>query len=368
MRAAFKSPKEAGLFMLLLLLLLASPWLAGKRFIPDREQAYLGQGSSFGPFPWIHHQIFDESSAIDIAFVGSSHLLCGIDTPYVQQKLSDELGQNKVVRTICWGGSDFDALYFITKDLLEKRKVKMLVFTDESVGQFHNNALIPAWFRYGDNFADLDGLPATEKLPYYFASIVGLPRNLVCRLRTNLPADMLASNYCQEYYQTTNPACRLGSVSSQRAFIFSIFEKRPPFSPFKPATGIQPGETCIYSAATKTNFAFLNEQLPAWQLFFAQRFCALAQQHGCKLVLMHMPVLADAQKSKIEEKQFWPETLQADIAIVGIPPQNLFRGLADSQVKELFSDIVHLNQNGQNFFTPIVTPALINLYEKCVPH
>src|SRR5580658_7362886 len=100
MRPAFSSTKQAAARALLLLFLLAAPWLAHKTFLPHREQTYSSQSIRFEKCPWAQKFIFEETNDIDIAFVGSSHLCAGIDTPYVQQKLSEQLGRPAVVRTI----------------------------------------------------------------------------------------------------------------------------------------------------------------------------------------------------------------------------------------------------------------------------
>src|ERR1017187_7687811 len=82
MRPAFASTQQTAAFALLLLLLLLSPVLAGKKFLPSREQAYATRSWGSAPFPWIQNQIFQETNAIDIVFIGSSHILQAVDTPY----------------------------------------------------------------------------------------------------------------------------------------------------------------------------------------------------------------------------------------------------------------------------------------------
>src|SRR5580704_2838252 len=149
MRTAFSSTKQAAAFALLLLLVFALPVVMGKNLLPSREQAYSILGWGLGPYPWIQNQIFEETNAIDIAFMGSSHILCGIDTPYVQQQLSEKTGSNAVVLTIGWGGPGYDGLYLVEKDLLEHRKVKLLVFYDEKLarGQDARNGALVSLFQ-----------------------------------------------------------------------------------------------------------------------------------------------------------------------------------------------------------------------------
>jgi hypothetical protein len=49
--------------------------------------------------------------------------------------------------------------------------------------------------------------------------------------------------------------------------------------------------------------------------------------------------------------------------LLGIPPTKLFGTLTDEEVLKFFGDPYHFNQNGQEYFTRLITPALINLYE-----
>ena len=359
MAPAFSSTKQAGAFALLLLLLLLLPVLAGKKQLPPREQAYAAQGWGAGPYPWIRQQIFEETNDIDIAFVGSSHLLWGIDTPSVQAALSKKLGRPAVVRSISWGGAGFDGLYFITKDLLDHRRVKLLVFYDES-GRLNNNALAPTWFRFGDDAGELTGLPWRQKLPYYLAAIIGMPRNLLCRLRPNLSGDLFSPkpNSIEKQFHTENPAALLGAIAGDLGSWNAI-----PLMPFKPNPGAQPADASIYSPPTRADFDLSTRRLPPTEIYFARKFVALVQAHGGKLVLLNLPIMDELSYQRIPENQFWPETFPTNVTLLGIPPVKLFGTLTKAQIARLFSSSDHLNKNGQAYFTPLITPKLLQIYD-----
>ena len=151
MRPAFSSTQQAAAFALVLLLLLALPLLMGKKLLPPRVEIYTSTPAVLGPYHHLYRQIFEETNDIDIAFMSSSRMLHGVDAPYVQHALSQKLGRPAVVLTLSWDWSGFDANYFITRDLLQHRKVKMIVFCDESrVGDNPHHAA-PRWFRFGDD-------------------------------------------------------------------------------------------------------------------------------------------------------------------------------------------------------------------------
>jgi len=303
----------------------------------------------------------------------------------VQTLLGGRLGPKTVGPTICWGGGGFDALYFMTRDLLAHRRVNTLVFYDESLGhvaysqsahwfRFINNpgemnGRIPNskathWFRFGDDFGALTGLPLSDKGIYYFAAVLGMPRNLLELCTPNLPEDSndKRPNYYEIHFHADNPETRLGSVRA-RENIDSVKGAYATYVPFAPQTGVTPADVVIYSSVTKSNFVFLNQPLPAWQIHFARQFGLLAQSHGVRLMSLHLPVIAERSSHVITESRNWPDFLQTGVEMAGISGSKLFSRLSETDVNKLYFDLAHLNINGQQYLTPLITPALLNLYE-----
>jgi len=371
MRPAFSSTKSAAVFALVLLVLLALPVVVGKNLLPPREQAYQTKDWGAGPYPWLHHVIFEEKGEIDIAFIGSSHMFRDLDTPFVQAALSKKLGRPAVVRTIAWGGAGYDALYFTAKDLLENRKVRWLVFYDEINPKNVRNVQGTAWFRFRENYEDIAGLSFEERCRFYLTALVGMPRNLLGLIRPNLPAELYYSKpQAQDVFlHAPNPATRLGSFRARAGFngALGMSNDYGPFVPFSPSNEVSPEAVCVYSPATKTNFLFASEPLPAWQVYFARKLAALSRQHDTRLMMLHLPVIQEMRSSVIPERACWPELLDAQISLMGIPPAKLFASLSDDDVRKLYSDYSHFNQNGMEFFTRLVTPAILQVYDEAKP-
>jgi len=82
-------------------------------------------------------------------------------------------------------------------------------------------------------------------------------------------------------------------------------------------------------------------------------------------VMLHLPVLAEAESRSpvLTERMGWPEIFDGDFRLVGMPSSWLFGGLSDEQVRLLYGDPAHFNRNGQEYFTPLITPALFQIYE-----
>lgn len=359
MRPAFSSTRQAAAFALMLLLLLLSPALA-KKILPPREEIYSSVWWVWGDFPYMDGQIFRQKGGVDIAFMGASHLWAAFDTPTVQEQLSRELARPAVVRTFGWAWPGYGPLYSIARDLMEHRPVRMLVFDDDCGEMDAPHPLAPRLFRFGEDEEALDGLSALAKADYYYAAIAGAPHNLLALLRTNYPADLNAPSYWEIHGHALNVPSRLGAIAARENFNSHGSE---PFVAYHPVTGVQPSDVCIYSSRTKNQFAFSSAGLPPMQLYFARKLAALAQAHGCRLVVVHIPTFEERRSPVISMPAFWPDALQAEVTMTGIPPATLFKGLSDEEIRRLYANPTHLNKNGQDYFTALMTPNLLKIYE-----
>jgi hypothetical protein len=367
----FSSLRQATAFLLLVLAILLSPLLAGTWGLASREQMYSSISWRLGCYPYIYRQIFQEKGDIDIAFIGSSHMPSDIDTPYVQQQLSEKLGRPATVITLGWDAAGFDADYNFTKEMLEHRKVHLIVFyNDRSAPDAppppdapHPNAW--RWARWADE-PDLSGLPLRLRISlgisYYYGSVLSMPRNILNCLRSNLePVE--SPELFQDLYHATLPTLQLGTWSSQYGYV------RNPhlFVPYIPETNCTPSDVRIYSPETRDYFQFSGRPIPTVQAYFARQFLALAKEHSVNLVCLNLPMIEAQRTNVIQEDRIWPDIFSADAPLVGIAPARLFDGLSDDEVIKLYQDPGHFNQNGLTYFTRIITPALIQLYEQAKP-
>lgn len=363
MRPAFSSSRSAGAFALLLAGLMALPALVARTGWLDRRDVYPAIPWKYGPFPWIQKKIFSETNDVDIAFLGSSLIWCGINPSYVQRQLSAKLGHEAEVFTLGWPWPGYDAPYFIARDLLEHRRVRMLVIYDEVRGDLaptdaphiHSSR----WFRLGDNSEALDGLTWPDKLSLYSGTVLGAPRSLLSLLRPNLTEDPAhcRPNIWNTVYHAANFVEQRGAVRVRLGF-----NNKKDFLPYEPPTTATPADAVIYSAATRSAFTFTGPPTRPYRLHFARKLAQLCQEHGTRLVILHLPGLGERTKATIPEREPWPEVLGAPVSLVGIPGVKFFANIPAENATLFYFSRGHLNQNGQDRFTPLVTPALLELY------
>jgi len=357
MAPAFASPKQAAAFGVLLLTIILLPLLLGEKALPRRAEVYKGLPGRSGPHEWCYRQIFEEKGDIDIAFVGSSHIMTDLDTPYIRNELSKALGRPACVVTLSWTWAGFDALYFFTRDLLQHRKVRMLVAYDEFDGRY-----IPHWtnlrfYRFCDSEPVLAGLPLRQRLPFYSSAILGTPLNLLYMTRPNIVGGGTFVADFTGQYQCPDPAERLGSMRVDLGYNDAPFG-----GSFAPATGATPADAVVFSPETAAQFDFPKAQMPAEPSHFAKKWCALGREKGAKLVLLGLPITEEWDSKAV--RIHWPAPLRSQATMVGIPPATLFHGLTRQEVLRLFYDPGHLNSNGQKLYTPLICPSLVKIYEQ----
>lgn len=365
MDPAFSSDKQAASFATLLAAILLLPVLAGEPLLPDRAEIYKSIPWRFGGHPCFQKTIFEGEKPLDIALIGSSHIWSGVDPVYLSAELTKSLGRESVVRTLGWNWPGFDALYFTAEDLLENRKVKLLVVNNEFttwVGRTQPHRLASRWFRLGDNGRDLAGLGLEEKAVYYASSVLGMPRNLLGMTRASLPirpsAELEFSP--EKLYRTEDPEIRLGALRTE----LNYFSHKTTFLPFKPRMSAEPQEIVVWSDENRERFGTSGPNLPKRQLHFVRKLADLARKHNATLLFIHLPSLDDTGGDRILESAIWPEILGENVRYAGVPPAALFRGMTEKEIAALFYDPKHLNRNGQEYFTPIITPIIIQIFNE----
>ncbi len=267
-----------------------------------------------------------------------------------------------MVRTLSWGFAGFEALFITAKDLLEHRHVHTLVFSDES-DKIYPGYGAKNWYRFGDDAQSLSGLSLKYKAFFYFADTVVMVRNLVELLTPNLPEETNSPipNYFEVNFHAAKAESSLGAAIVQLGFRSGGIVE--PFVPYVPKTDVTPADCYTYTPATASHFAFSNRPLPSWQIYFLRQFALEAKNHGCQLVLLHIPMFDEKESFKIAETAYWPDVLGTDVAMIGIPTGRLLAGLSDDEIKRLFANVGHLNENGMKYFTPLIVPALFQIYE-----
>ncbi|MBZ5617577.1 MAG: hypothetical protein LAQ69_02410 [Acidobacteriia bacterium] len=344
MAPAFPSTRRAAAFGGALVFFLTLPmtlhWIGGT----TKEQAYRGISERAGAFDYIRRQIFEQTSDLDILFCGSSLLGAAVDVPFVERELSRALGRKASVVSVrqSWQGPDLN--YYVARDLMEQRKAKLLVIAAPAWVHRSSQPHVQLFrvIRYGDHPGALDGLAVRSRLAIYADYVLGSPRHALSLLRPNLidsQAGLTAGHVPPGGYR--------GRPFVRRQVVLPAI---PPAS-------------LVYSSESRDLFRFDGPPLNAYQLHFLLKTAELARQHSALLVILHMPSPSERGSNIVPDRQLMPEMLRAGAVFAGVPSARMFENVPDAQFEDYFQD-EHVNPNGSELFTGIVTPALIQLYEQ----
>jgi len=360
MTPAFSSTRGAITFAILMAFIVALPALMAETGWLDRRDVYPAIPWKYGPFLWIQRQIFDKTTDVDVAFIGSSHIWNAIDTPQVEKYFSERLGHPADVITLGWPWNGFDATYIIGRDLLQHRRVHTLVIDDEGFDSTpHNHS--SRWFRIGDNTEALADLPLDSKIALYGGAVLGMPRLLVSLVRPDLLDDPFKARdtFWDNYYRAPNVAANLGALRARIGWGVT-----PDFVPYKPQKHAMPADVVLYSAATRNEFNVIGPRSSPYQLHFMRKLALLCKEHGTRLVFLVTPRVDIPDQSTVPVRELFPEVVGAPADLIGVPQGRLFAGMPLAERLKLFYESAHVNENGQTYFTHLIEPMLFNLYAR----
>ena len=209
---------------------------------------------------YIYHRIYEDTLPIDIAFLGSSHTMCGIDESIVQKILKEEGRQVQVSNMgFCRLGRDME--YLIFKEILQRKKPKMIFLEvrPEEAELGHPD------FGYLADMSDILSSPLI--INRSFASDL----NCAFEIRRKYLSDMLSYKSIGAVYEAPNP---------------TSFQKN-----------IVADTSVLYAGARFRWERYYRHTRPAWadrlMTRYPKKYIAmimeLAKQNNVKVVMLYIP-------------------------------------------------------------------------------
>jgi hypothetical protein len=327
---AFEDWRVAARFAALLLVLLLLPLILERIGLPPRSEVYNGLRLGGGPYVKTRQQLFATQGDIDIAFVGSSILNVAVNADELQSRLEERYGANVNVRMFGYVFQGYDMQYLMMRDVLEHRRVKMLVISlsgprhisDRPHVQLHN------LMRWGEYPEMLDGLRFADRASIYASCVLDGPRQLVKLLRSERPID----------------------ADNHRSLM--VHESVPEIS-------AAPAPAVLLSDATRDQFMFGDPEMTERQRHFATRIAELAVQHHVALVIVNIPTPEEFGYDRIWERADWRHLLAGDPTVVAFRRSDLF---GQEPAGRFFADSVHMTAEGQQRFTRSLNAYLMTRY------
>lgn len=347
---AIWSNRHAVALILVIATLLTLPILMSIVGLPPRDRVYSGIRVETGMGPFDEHEIFEEKGPVDILFVGSSLMVRGVDMGYVQRQLSAKLGRPAKISYLSLKWQGLDMQYMLMHDFLEHHKVGMVVMDMPTLALVGDSPHIQAyrWMRWGEFPRSTSDLSLRDRLAIYGAQVLGAPRQLVNHPRPN------------RLVQNRQLVTRLGSQSEYGSvgYFGGPFVAEPRTPPEIPTSSM------FSRGPEDQNFDFDGVPLGPYHRHWAREIGNLAKQYNIPFAMMHIPEDLEKGMTRVPERMYWPDVIGIPSApILGIPSATLFHDTPPSEIRNYYYD-QHFNDNGKEFFTRAITPAVLDLYTR----
>lgn len=342
----FSSKPQALGFAALVIFFLALPALLSAFNAPSREAAYAGGGKNFDSFHI--KELFEKKDPVDIAIIGLSTVWVGIDSGRLEERLASRLGRKATVFTLGANHVGEDLVYVMAKDLVEHRRVKMVILAPPPRRQPASHPHIHYLLQYGVHRDSWEGLTPLEQARFYALCVLGAPRQALSVLRADIqrgPKQFLAANNGTWIRE-------LGwEDKTGEKFVSNKIE---PFT--------EDPRAFIHMKGVNEDRIEFNEVMSPYQEYFFRKTIEVLKENGVKVALLYLPLHDERKLEKIPIRAAYEDTLGLNVPIIGMEPARLFAGRSDTEIQSLYYNKNHFNRNGTEFFTGAITPAIIGSY------
>ena len=297
------------------------------------------------PYIFIADEMSRTEEPVDILILGSSFGWTGLDASIIASGLSKEMGRKTTVLNFCSNWRGEDQYFIILRDLLLKRKVKMVLISQpvwEFQKQYSWHYRASYFMRFSDRYL-LSGLSLNDKISWYSHLVLGAPRQLLSAIRPNIPLNPIPHS------------STFGSMLKKRGFQgenFVYFKQSPIINKIN--------RTYNYSI-TNSHFKIIDSKFPKFQTFWINHLSSLLTKNNISKALISIPTWSTRNDNYVK---IYRELIDIyDSTYIGIPPYELFGKMGPDKQKLFFYN-EHMNYNGAELFTESIVKTIVETYKK----
>jgi hypothetical protein len=348
LRPAFASDAGAIGFLVLIAFALFLPVIITNSGLISRRHSYQIMPENQGAYSFVEKEIFDKKEDIDILFLGSSVLWNAVDTPQIEKALSDKLGRPARVVTFGFNFNGIDIPYTMLRDVLERRRVRLVVFSIPRLAFTEGPSTTSYKFlRYDEEKEVIDGLPLKSKVSLYASSVLRSPHDLLTIIRQN----------------PSKPSPYSENLGANKEFL-GMYRDPKKFERYTPEFPVFSSSDLIFSSSNQDRYRFTNEEITPHQNHYLDKMIELLKAKGVSMAMLNVPQYSEKYSDKIIERQDWAKKFKTEIPLIGIPPTVLFAGLNEKEIEKLHCDREHFNMNGNEYYTRAILPAVLEVFEQ----
>lgn len=322
-------------------------FISGNGAFLTRSERYETVPSNGGNFVFLKHQLFTETSDIDVAFIGSSQVWQGIAAKKIESELSVKLGRPAKVLVLACNWSGPDVIYTILNDLLSHRRVKLVMLQIPHAGLGGPHYTL-RWI--GHNFRDknIETNPAAQyfsrydKMQLFAADMLGMPWIIQ---RTLLPQ----KSHLSSYGWSIDPNGSLPVASTMVG---------TPVQPNLAATLPKLHSDTDFVLERK-DFNFYQAEISTYLAAYLKGIRDVTSHYKTRLAFFEIPRFDQKTECAVpfghEISQIFS---QEEYTFIGMPACQFFKSLPEFDWRQFYADTFHMNKEGMTYFADILIPSI----------
>lgn len=373
LRKPFSSSRAMLIFGTGLLLLLISPFLVSVFFSTEKSEIWRSSGMENGYYSFIADEM-QKDEPIDVLILGSSSEWTSLNPAIIENYLDEAHNREFNVLNLSTNWHATELRFFMLKDILEKREVKVVLFGQNGAGtDVAPHPLLISSFIYPDYDEHLSDLSALNRFRLYSISVFGSFKHIVNFLVRrnnytvlqpnpvrNVPPEMLEK---YKGYNWGNP----GFISSLDASLqyenSGVSPERVP--KFDPQSMFYNNEDDEYFEEMK------GLTYSRYNSIFIKEMDKICKDYGTKFAMIRIPIpMNDFTRDSLLLSKSRILRLFGDedytFPFIGASQERLYQNLSRLEVFRLHNNESHHAEFGADYYTLAMMPAINELYEQSI--
>jgi hypothetical protein len=304
----------------------------------SRGQVLRSAHRTFNFSPYLNKLLFEETTPIDVAIFGSSHVRGGIDASLLQRLLSQRLDRVVSVTHVPIVAPGPELQEFVAEVLLERRRVNLMLF-DVDINPItapnHSTCFImflPHWWE------SMVKLPFFSFMKYYSCAIVAFPRLLMNYFDPR--SGIIFQKNPTEYDDQLG-----GMTFGEDKDVDSI-----KFDSMRTEIDQIPIHNLVRDTSDSDQLTLV-EGAGYTQPIFIEKFGALGKRYNTRVAVVRFVYSGQGGAKLLFSQEAINSMRIHNLSVIGPSPSTLQKIAGISKLEELFFDGYHLNGLGRAVMT-----------------
>lgn len=359
--------------------LLISPYLVSWLIPYNKSDLWRSSGLKNGCYSYIADEL-DKDEPIDVLFIGSSSGWTSLNPEIIEDQLGKTFNREVTALNLSTNWFATDIRFFMLKDLLEKRKVKLVIFGQNHFGSandlgsdFWPHPMLISSFNYPEYSEFLSELSAVDRFKLYAISVFGsfkhigdfiFQRNNYSLLSPNPIRDCDPEKMDQyRGVHWTNP----GFISQTSENI--EYENSPVAHERVPVLEV---ESMFYNNIENQFFENIKDRTYIdYHSVFIKEMHKLCVKNGSAFAMLKIPISMEdfTLNNQLHKKSRILRLFQDEdysFPVIGVAQERLYEGLSREEILKLHHNETHHAKVGADYYTTAIMPAISKLYRDTI--